>query len=296
MKQVLVLVASLLASSFATTAARAQMAKEQLLYELRQDMDRAFSLDETGKQWTLSGAVFDQGKANCQEYLERLAKLAVPGTTTVMLERDGRDLKAGEHSLDELRPACLQVVKYGKIADWERWAIEAMRDNARITSGQRLETTYMQNCLSTYDTMLKAGVAPTDLVLERQVNDNDGKPVTWSGSVAELRKKWCEVGLAKVNEKLDEQDAPFKKVLKADKLKDALTYRSFWLVGGRTTADPKVMAKANVLFTDSSPSEYCVGNGLQVHVLTRLQYNGAHKLIKVTRSNHCGNPPAKAYK
>jgi hypothetical protein len=75
-----------------------------------------------------------------------------------------------------------------------------------------------------------------------------------------------------------------------------LLYRSFWLVGGGTTDDPKVMAKANVLFTDSSPSEVCVGNGAPVHVLTRLQYNAAHKLVKATTSRHCGSPPAKAYK
>jgi len=144
--------------------------------------------------------------------------------------------------------------------------------------------------------MIKAGISPEDKVLERMVNDNDGNPVRWAGTVGELRKKWCETGLAKANEKLDEQDAPFKKVLKADKLKDALLYRSFWLVGGRTTDDPKVMAKAKVLFTDSSPSEYCLTNGAQVHVLTRLQYNAAHKLVKTTTSRHCGNPPAKAYK
>jgi hypothetical protein len=187
-------------------------------------------------------------------------------------------------------------VKYGKIKTWEKWAIEAMRDNARLTNGQQLVTAYMSNCLSTYDTMIKAGISPEDKVLERMVNDNDGNPVRWAGTVGELRKKWCELGLAKVTEKIDEQDAPFKKVLKADKLKDALLYRSFWLVGGGTTADPKVMAKAAVLFTDSSPSEFCVADGAQVHVLTRLQYNAAHKLVKVTTSRHCGSPPAKAYK
>jgi hypothetical protein len=154
----------------------------------------------------------------------------------------------------------------------------------------------MSNCLSTYETMIKAGISPDDQVLERMVNDNDGNPVRWAGSVGELRKKWCEAGLAKANAKIDEQDAPFKKVLKADKLNDALLYRSFWLVGGGTTADPNVMAKATVLFTDSSPSEFCVGNGAQVHVLTRLQYNAAHKLVKTTTSRHCGSPPKGAYK
>lgn len=279
----------------ALSSAYAQPNADGLLYDLGEVTTSAWYQDEA-QVWQLSEAVFEMGKAKCLDDLEKLSKAGVPGSAKVMLGRDTYGLTAGEHTVDEVTPICQRTVKYGKIKSWEKWAIEAMRDNARVTNGQRIVTTYMENCLSTYDTMIKAGISPNDNVLETTVNDNDGKPVRWAGTVGELRKKWCETGLAKANEKLDEKDAPFKKVLKADKLRDALLYRSFWLVGGGTTDDPKVMAKANVLFTDSSPQEYCVGNGAQVHVLTRLQYNGAHKLLKATTSRHCGNPPAKAYK
>ncbi len=278
-----------------TAPAHAEMSKGQLLYELPQVTGYAWSKNETSKVWELADSAFADQRAKCDDYLTQLDKLGVPSSTKVNVSSDTPDFKAGDHTLAELRTACDRTVKYGKIKYWEKWAIEAMRDNARLTSGQPLETAFMKNCISTYADMIKAGINPTEKVIEQTVNDNDGKPVLWSGTVEDLKKKWCEVGLKKVQAEVDKADAPYKKVLKGDKLKDALTYRSFWLVGGKASGDPAVLAKQNVWFTDSSPSEVCP-NGAQVHVLTRLQYDKAQAISKVTTSRHCGNPPASAYK
>src|ERR1019366_7288259 len=102
---------------------------------------------------------------------------------------------------------------------------------------------------------------PTERVPERAIGGT-----AWSGSIEELRKKWCEPGLSKATASTAAREAPFRKELKGDKLKVALTYGEVLLPGGGSTSDPHKMAAASVWFVDFSPSKVC-NDGRQVHNL-----------------------------
>ena len=241
------------------------------------------------RAWTVKdGATLGLKGARCMATLDKLRAAGVPDTTTVVLKYDAPEFKRGPHSLAEIRTSCAHVESLGKIKYFEKWAILAMKDTPNLNSG-RYETGYYKNCIQAYDEIVKAGVSPTERVPDEVIGG-----AAWSGSIEQLRKKWCDSGLSTANAKTAASEEPYRKVLTSDKLKVALTYQEVILPGGARTTDPRRMAATSVWFEDFSPSKVC-NDGRQVHNLRRYQFGSDQRIVKTTEQDYCGSAPLSAF-
>jgi hypothetical protein len=247
-----------------------------------------YQITET-KAWTVKdGATLGLKGARCMATLDKLRAAGVPDTTTVDLRYDAPEFRRGRHTLAEIRTSCAHVDSLGKIKYFERWAKFAMADTPNLSKGS-YDVSYFKNCLQAYDEIVKAGVSPTE-----RVPDDVIKGAPWSGSIEELRKKWCDAGFQTAKAKTAASEEPYRKVLTNDKLKVALTYQEVILPGGARTTDPQRMATASVWFEDFSPSKVC-NDGRQVHNLRRYQFGSDQRIVKTTEQEYCGGAPLSAF-
>jgi hypothetical protein len=241
------------------------------------------------KAWAVKdGATSGLKDARCMTALDNLRAAGVPDTSIVDVKYDAPEFKRGPHTLAEIRTSCVHVESLGKIKYFERWAILAMKDTPNLNSG-RYDVGYFRNCLQAYDEIVKAGVSPSERVPDDVIGG-----ATWSGSIEELRKKWCDSGFSKANTETAASEAPYRKVLMSDKLKVALTYQEVQLPGGARTSDPNKMAAASVWFVDFSPSKVC-NDGRTVHNLRRYQFGSDQRIVKATEQEYCGSAPLSAF-
>lgn len=262
-----------------------------VLVELVHSIDDAWYRDDKSGAWLVGDDAGDLSGARCMRALAAVTKAGVPGSRKVPLKNDNPQLMRGEHSIDEIRRVCTNIERLAKIRVWEKWATEAAKGSS--------DPKQFERCLSTYDEMIKAGIAKTAKVQERELTGPAEIKIKWSGTVDELRKKFCEAPLKKLQTEAAEREAPYRKALKADKLSMALTTGSFYISGGAVTGDAKKLASAAVWFSDTqsvnSDRKTCK-TGEEIHTVHRYQFDGAHKLVKTTDSVHCGKVPARAFK
>jgi hypothetical protein len=239
---------------------------------------------------TKAWAVNESGlkDARCMITLDNLRAAGVPDTRIVDVKYDAPEFKRGPHTLAEIRTSCVHVETLGKIQYFERWAKFAMKDTPNLNSG-RYEVAYYRNCIQVYDEIVKAGISPSERVPDDVIGG-----AAWSGSIEELRKKWCDSGFSTANAKTAASEAPYRKVLTSDKLKVALTYQEVILPGGARTTDPSKMAAASVWFEDFSPSNVCT-DGRQIHNLRRYQFGSDQRIVKTTEQEYCGSAPLSAF-
>lgn len=239
------------------------------------------------KSWAVADqAVNPKTGAVCLKTLDKLRAAGVPDTRTVETSWGGPEFAAGVHTLAEIRTSCEHVDKVGRIGEFEKWAILAMQSGKNASH----DAPYFKMCLQTYNRIIKAGVAPTDTVPERTIGG-----VAWSGSIEELKTKYCDAGMSRATEQTAAQEAPFRKELRDDKLKLALKYGSVFLPGGAGTSDAHRMAMASVWFLDLSPPKHCV-NGLQVHSIRRYQFDANQHLERTSEQDYCGSAPSSAFR
>jgi hypothetical protein len=260
------------------------------LYELGQHIDQVWSREGTGP-WDIADGAAKDGKAVCKELIAKAVKDGAKDSDMVNLMDDGPDFIKGDVAFGDLKLVCDRMQRMVDIKTWEKWAKFSMQEFGKAGGGN---IKFYENCLSTYDDMLKKGVPADAKVVAKKVNDASGKPVEWSGTVKDLRKKYCDAGYKKAKEEQEKRDAPYKKVMKGAKLETALTYRGVFLAGGTVTDDPAKMAAANVWFIDTEPAELCA-NGTQKHVIHRFEFAG-DKLAKSTDLSTCGIPHASNFK
>jgi hypothetical protein len=238
------------------------------------------------KAWSVGDADADgRNPAPCTVTLNKLRAAGVPDTRTVDVRWESPELKPGIHTLAEIRTSCEHVERIGKIKDFEKWAILAMQAGTNVRSG----SDYYRLCLQTYDRIVKAGISPNERVPDRVIGS-----AQWSGTIGELRKKWCESGMTMATEKAASREAPYRQELKSDKLKIALTYGSVFVPGGVGTSDAHKMANASVWFLDLSPPKHCI-DGRQVHTIRRYQFASDQHLVKTTSKDYCGGAPRSAF-
>jgi hypothetical protein len=238
------------------------------------------------RAWSVGdGDIDDQKHARCMEPLDKLRAVGVPDTRTVEVRWESPEFKPGVHTLAEIRRSCEHVERVGKINAFDKWAILAMQAGSNVRSG----ASYYKLCIKTYNEIVKDGVSPTDRVPDRTIGSTQ-----WSGTIEELRKKWCDAGMSLAKEKTETSEAPFRKELKSDKLKIALKYGSVFVPGGAGTSDARKMADASVWFLDLSPPRHCV-DGRQVHTIRRYQFGGEQQLVKTTEHDYCGSAPRSAF-
>lgn len=160
-------------------------------------------------------------------------------------------------------------------------------------------------CIQSYDKMIASGVSPSTRVPE-QVMEASGKfpRIEWKGTVKEIKDNWCEAGGKKISEDVAAKHAPYKAVLKADKLRLVIDethggISSYALAGGKYTSDPQLLAAARVWFLDigraTNDTRICV-NGGKLSKVRRYSFDANHKLLGTTEKEYCGNPPPSAYR
>lgn len=296
MKKSVVFVAMIVASAPAFADDR-QIDINNALDRLGQAIDAAFSQDSQTKAWIPSQSSVVDGKATCSGELARLAELGAPGTSKVHLSNDTAELPKGDHTLDDMLPICERVVAYGKTKDFQRQLMNAFYEFPKISPKTPYNVKHFENCITEYNRMLKAGIPPTYSIPERMVTDADMNDVRFGGTVEDLRTKWCDAGLKKGKEERERRDAPYKKVLKGDKLALALSWRALYLPGGKLTENPAEMARSNVLYTDGYPGLVCLRKGApEVHEITRYTFDASGKMTGNTSTKHCGFPGASGFK
>lgn len=160
-------------------------------------------------------------------------------------------------------------------------------------------------CIQAYDKMIASGISPSTRVPEQVIPATYGFPrIEWKGTIQEIKEKWCDAGLTKISGDVTARHAPYKAVLKADKLLLVIDethggVSSYALAGGKYTSDPKLLAAARVWFLDigapSNERQYCLNGGKRISV-RRYTFDAQHKLLGTTEKEYCGNPPPSAYR
>jgi hypothetical protein len=234
--------------------------------------------------WSVGDADANGDGAACMDVLNKLHAAGVSDARTLDVHWESPEFKPGIHTLAEIRKSCEHVARIGKVKQFERWGILAMQAGTNYRSG----ADYYRMCLKTYDDIVKAGIPPTERVADRVIAG-----AQWSGTIEELRRKWCETGAGMASSQKSGNEAPFREALKADKLKIALTYGSVFLPGKVGTANARKMAAASVWFLDLSPPRHCP-DGNQVHTVRRYQFDG-DQLVKTTHRDYCGGAPISAF-
>lgn len=274
-------------------------AKDDDLYALGNEINQAWWKADDG--WRINGGGDFDKPARCQVLLDKLAAEGVPDSTTIKYMKETPDLKAGDHTLAELREPCKHIWRASLVGTWEHIATAAASEAPKLTAKGGYDIRYFENCVDEYNQMMKAGISPTERVHDDKVSDGKGGMMAWSGTIEELRKKWCDAGATKAKELRAAEEAPFRKALKADKLRLALQFwHSGWiLAGGSTTSDPVKLAKADLWFVDLSrvdPGKPTCAGGKDVHTVRRHQFDATHALVKTTEKEYCGSPPSSAFR
>lgn len=132
-----------------------------------------------------TAAVRPESGAVCRQTLDKLRGDGVPDARTIKTSWDSPEFPAGVHTLAEIRKSCEHVDRVGKIAEFEKAALLAM--DSRLDA--RYDTPYFKLCQQAYDKLISAGFSPAEQVPERKV-----RGVLWSGSIGELKKKYCDGG------------------------------------------------------------------------------------------------------
>jgi hypothetical protein len=161
-------------------------------------------------------------------------------------------------------------------------------------------------CIQSYDKMIASGVSPATRVPEETMEGfrRTDPPIVWSGTVQEIKEKWCEAGLKKKTDEVGKRHAPYHAALKNDKLRLVVDsthghVKSYAMPGGQYTDDAKKLAAASVWFLDlgapSNERQNCPSGGKR-KIVRRYTFDAQHKLVSTTSKEYCGDPPASAYR
>lgn len=270
-----------------TTTARADET-DQLVSNLEDQIRQAWYRDSETRAWLLADAATNGFEpAPCSDLLMKLRNLGAPATRTIELHDESRDLVAGVHALPSVRKACDAIEYAGKVKEVERWITLAAESDSVNNRGP------IGHCLAKYDEAIKLGVKPTDRVPQRRIRIGHDL-VMWSGTLAELKAKYCDVAMTKIAAELAKREAPYRKHLKADKLALALGFNAtavYVLPGGDSSMNPAKLAASRVWFdSTSAPSneaQSCV-DGRRRTLVRKYEFDAKHVLVKKTQKEFCG--------
>jgi hypothetical protein len=266
---------------------------DQLVSNLEDQIRQAWYRDDETRTWLLADSASKGfSPAPCSETLTKLRNLNVPATRTIELREDSKDLPKGVHALPAVRKACDAIEYAGKIKEVERWITMAAESD-----GMKNRDVFAR-CLSTYNDAIAAGVKPGDRVPQRRIRIGRNV-VMWSGTIEELKVKYCDAGSDNVKQELAKREAPYRKVLKNDKLELALGFNAtavYVLPGGDASMNPQKLAASKIWFdSTSAPSNEAqtCADGRRRVLVRKYQFDANHKLVKTTKSESCGAPVYK---
>ncbi len=262
----------------------------------------ADKLDELGKyiddawghrdgNWELNDSAFKKLEpVECQTILADLAAAKTPDTATFNLPHDSRDLKEGQHTVAEARKACDAIAYRAKVRVFEADAVLALT---------LPDIEDAKSCVETYDAVIKAGVPPTEPIRKRQIWVKNHDEDFGGATMEEVGEKVCDAPLKAMEEEKAKREAPYRAVLKNDKLQAVLEGRGFVMPGGDDSMTPAKMAAARTWYqTMSAPSneeQNCASGGERVF-LKAWHFDANHKLLNVTSKEYCGHLPDSVFK
>lgn len=211
--------------------------------------------------------------AECTELLKQLAEADPAGTRSITIARDIPELGAGTHPWPAARPACeaiaANIAHQKRVHEFTRWV------------GGTSEV-YQRNCVEGYKAAIQGGVSPTEVVTVEGI----------TATVQEFHEQ-CAQALAKYKGKQTATEAPYRKVLKGDKLALALDRMGYIFLPRGVEATPATLAAHNVWFLKGESDTGCPG-GAKRTTVQRFQFNAQHKRVKTTSREYCGALPASA--
>jgi hypothetical protein len=174
------------------------------------------------------------------------------------------------------------VARHDRVNDFARAAAAAKAEVGQPGGPRRWEVA--QACIAAYDAAVKAGAAPTEVVAAFGLR----------GTLLGLREQWCAPALAQLQASEERRAAPYRRVLRNDKLAIALRETAYVLLPSGARVTPERLAAARVWFEDATPEQLCA-NGLPVHTLWRFEFDADQRLVKQSHRAYCGHPPDAAW-
>jgi hypothetical protein len=228
---------------------------------------------------------------SCGSYVKQAAEDGVADTLAVEVGFDTPDWTKGKRTVQELKAACKRATTSAAIYSWVGWFPMVRNDDYGDIAAR---------CMTFYDTLLKDHGLPatTRLPHEGISYDDPATGSPFAGTLEEARKKFCDPKATKYLAAKGADEAPYRKALKADKLRIALANLGDQFYGPKRKElkTPADMAKAGVWFRHVWYSDRGCNRGVDiVHIVERYQFKG-HALAKESSKNFCGKPPASAYK
>lgn len=170
----------------------------------------------------------------------------------------------------------------GAEPDLERFKFDLIRAEAGLNESTS------QTCLASYNALLAQGVSPSHRMRFRDEE----------GTIESMKQKYCVDAAANHAQAEEQRAAPFRAVLKADKLKMAIKSH-YAVAGGDYSMDPAKLAAAPVWFDSvgapSNEKQHCDSGGKR-NVVRRYQFDASHVLVKTSSQEYCGEPPTAAYR
>lgn len=265
---------------------------------LNEYMNGAWTRTSDPAAWALASGATVVETVGCTTMLDKLAAAKLPDSTIMEIDRDTPDLAKGKHTLVEIRKACGHIQRAAYVQAVDFWAVTAMQDVKHLADNTFDVRTY-KNCIATYDKAIKAGMPPSEPVVARkQKNPLDGSELLWTGTIESIKKTWCDAGIVKANAQQAVIEAPFRAVLKNDKLELALKQPidEWQLPGGAQVSAIAQLARAAVWFYNDRAHGDNDCDGEDPRILHRYEFDAAHHLLGHTSKDFCGDPPRKAYR
>jgi hypothetical protein len=253
--------------------------------------DHAYQLGLELEKWQMvDGVMVTRADDGCRSFIKMLSDGNAPPSISFVLEHDTPDLKAGKHPWTEGRAACEHMIAASEHRHQAEASASSIFEECKhgrvMSNGERSPEGYARG-KDNYEMGLERGIPPTEIVKDKA----DGE----TGTLKAMYEKYCVPGLAQQHADDAARAAPYKKLLKNDKLRLALEETDFLMLAGGGKVTPQRLAATNLWFEDASPNKVCA-NGAQVHTLRRYQFDAQQKLAKVTNHDYCGRPPAAAFR
>jgi hypothetical protein len=252
-----------------------------------------------------------KGVADCLMRYDHVHEANIPDSTVVAVDADkDNPLKSGTHTVGELHAYCLASQaklehdektravgdKLAKNVAWLTNAVVRVKTIPMHLTNVKDLTGLAESCVEGVDEALAAGLPP-EYVIDVGYGDTGFK-----GPVSAIKKDVCPRATEVLQQETklwEAQIAPYRKVLKNDKLQYIIDYDFAWyLSGGKSTDDPGQLARSSVwlnIMTGGTNPKVCA-DGQEVQTLWRYQFDREQKMVRSTTQEYCGDPPHGAYR
>jgi hypothetical protein len=239
---------------------------------------------------------------------DALAQLREKGTNPIRFWNDDGLRKFGavvissdvyELSLENIEKLCKEYSVYW-VAGSHRHELKGMAAFVDTPSKHTVESAKRlieeaNKCVTLVDEMLAAGVpGSTPFTLASGSTDI-------TKTLDDVKPNLCERIRAsgqRLTADVEAEEAPLRKVLKADKLDVVLANKQaqFFGPGKKPLNTPEQMAKVNVWLRHLWSLDDECRDGRPVHTVRRYKFNAKHLLVDSGDTTYCGAPPTSAFR